>query len=100
MKMSSGVITMNDGQKQTINHVYHMLRDMLDGNNGWYSFNLDKATQIKHMLWYLETNFPKDMLKHEMGDRGFLYEDEDEDEEQLSSFDGLLDPVEGDEDDS
>ena len=52
---------MDNGQKQTINHVYHTLRDMLSKT----MTNLDKATQIKHMLWYLETNFPKDMLKHE-----------------------------------
>jgi hypothetical protein len=100
---------MDDGQKQTINHVYHTLRDMLDGNNGWHSFNLDKATQIKHMLWYLETNFPKDMLEHEMGDRGFLDEDAIWHEEQLRAFENEggtyseqlqddLEPIEGDED--
>jgi hypothetical protein len=29
-------------------------------------------TDLKSMIWYLETNFPPDMLAHEMGDRGFL----------------------------
>ena len=92
---------MDDGQKQTINHIYHFLRDLLDKyENGTFLSNGRKPCKVgvESMIWYLETNFPKDMLKHEMGDRGFLYEDEDEDEEQLSSFDGLLDPVEGDED--
>ena len=78
---------MDDGQKQTINHVYHTLRDMLSKT----MTNLDTATNIKHMLWYLETNFPKDMLEHEMGDRHPLYPPwEDEDaiwhEEQLRAF--------------
>ena len=89
---------MDDGQKQTINHIYHFLRDLLDKyENGTFLSNGRKPCKVgvESMIWYLETNFPKDMLEHEMGDRGFL----DEDEEQLSSFDGLLDPVEGDEDD-
>ena len=78
---------MDDGKKQTINHVYHTLRDMLSKT----MTNLDTATNIKHMLWYLETNFPKDMLKHEMGDRHSLYPPwEDQDaiwhEEQLRAF--------------
>ena len=74
---------MDDGQKQTVNHIYHTLRDMLNKTMTYQ----DTVAEIKHMLWYLETNFPKDMLKHEMGDRHPLYppnlssvEGEDKDE--------------------
>ena len=66
---------MNDGQKQTINHIYHSLRDLLYKYEiGFYQCNGRKPddTNLKSMIWYLETNFPKDMLEHEMGDRGFL----------------------------
>ena len=57
---------MNDGQKQTINHIYHTLRDMLTHNPALWITNT--TPDIKHMIWYLESNFPKDMLKHEMGE--------------------------------
>ena len=62
---------MNDGQKQTVNHIYHFLKDMLYKYEiGFYQCNGRKQddTNLKSMIWYLETNFPKDMLKHEMGD--------------------------------
>ena len=68
---------MDDGQKQTINHIYHTLRDMLTHNPALWITNT--TPDIKHMIWYLETNFPKDMLEHEMGDRGLLI-DKDKDE--------------------
>ena len=61
---------MNDGQKQTVNHIYHFLKDLLDKYEiGFYQCNGRKPddTDLKSMIWYLETNFPKDMLKHEMG---------------------------------
>ena len=77
---------MDDGQKQTINHIYHFLRNLLDEYDmGFFLCNGRKPSQtdLKSMIWYLETNFPKDMLEHEMGDRGLLI---DEDEEQLRSF--------------
>ena len=73
---------MDDGQKQTINHVYHFLRDLLDKyENGTFLSNGRKPCKVgvESMIWYLETNFPKGMLEHEMGDRGLLIED-DEDE--------------------
>jgi len=74
---------MDDGQKQTINHIYHTLRDFLSNNPATNQARwIAKTTpDIKHMIWYLETNFSKDILKHEMGDRHPLYppwEDEDE----------------------
>ena len=79
---------MDDGQKQTINHIYHTLRDMLTHNPALWITNT--TPDIKHMIWYLETNFPKDMLEHEMGDRGFLtYSEHMQDD---------LEPIEGDED--
>jgi hypothetical protein len=75
---------MDDGQKQTINHVYHFLRDLVDGgSHPIQRESIQWEIDIKHMIWYLETNFPKDMLEHEMGDRGFLI---DEDEQQLMIF--------------
>ena len=112
---------MDDGQKQTINHIYHFLRDLLDKyENGTFLSNGIKPsdTDIKHMIWYLETNFPKDMLEHEMGDRHPLYavhlpplEDEDAiwHEEQLRAFENEggtysekmqdnLEPIEDDKD--
>ena len=69
---------MDDGQKQTINHVYHFLRDLLDKyENGTFLSNGRKPCKVgvESMIWYLETNFPKDMLEHEMGDRGLLIDD-------------------------
>ena len=60
---------MNDGQKQTVNHVYHFLKDLLYKYEiGFYQCNGRKPddTDLKSMIWYLETNFSKDMLKHEM----------------------------------
>ena len=89
---------MNDGQKQTVNHIYHFLRDLLyKYDTGDFLCNGMKPSQtdLKSMIWYLETNFPKDMLEHEMGDRGFLTYSEkmqddlepiDKDEEQLRAF--------------
>ena len=62
---------MDDGQKQTINHIYHFLRDLLDKyENGTFLSNGRKPCKVgvESMIWYLETNFPKDMIKHEMGD--------------------------------
>ena len=82
---------MNDGQKQTVNHVYHFLRDLLDKyENGTFLSNGRKPCKVgvESMIWYLETNFPKDMLEHEMGDRGFLtYSEKMQDD---------LEPIEGD----
>ena len=74
---------MDDEQKQTINHIYHTLRDMLTHNPALW---ITKTTpDIKHMIWYLETNFPKDMLKHEMGDRHPLYPSwEDEEDKTIN----------------
>ena len=60
---------MNDGQKQTVNHVYHFLKDLLHKYEiGFYQCNGRKPddTDLKSMIWYLETNFSKDILKHEM----------------------------------
>ena len=60
---------MNDRQKQTVNHVYHFLKDLLYKYEiGFYQCNGRKPddTDLKSMIWYLETNFPEDMLKHEM----------------------------------
>ena len=62
---------MDDGQKQTINHVYHFLKNLkYHYDIGSYLCNGRKPndTNLKSMIWYLETNFPKDMLKHEMGE--------------------------------
>ena len=62
---------MDDGQKQTINHIYYFLRDLHDKyENGTFLSNGRKPCQVgvESMIWYLETNFPKDMLKHEMGE--------------------------------
>ena len=98
---------MDDGQKQTVNHIYHTLRDMLTHNPALWITNT--TPDIKHMIWYLETNFPKDMLEHEMGDRGYLDEDAIWHEEQLRAFENEggtyseqlqddLEPIEGDED--
>ena len=77
---------MDDGQKQTINHVYYFLRDLLHKYEmGFFLCNGRKPSDIdlKSMIWYLETNFPEDMLEHEMGDMGFLI-DEDEDSSTYS----------------
>jgi len=82
---------MNDGQKQTVNHIYHFLRDLLDKyENGTFLSNGRKPSDVdlKSMLWYLETNFPKDMLKHEMG----------EDESYSEQMQDDLEPIEGNED--
>ena len=103
---------MDDGQKQTINHIYHFLRDLLDKyENGTFLSNGRKPCKVgvESMIWYLETNFPKDMLEHEMGDRGFLDEDAIWHEEQLRAFENEggtysekmqdnLEPIEDDED--
>ncbi len=106
---------MDDGQKQTINHIYHFLRDLLyKYDTGDFLCNGMKPSQtdLKSMIWYLETNFPKDMLEHEMGDRHPLYAvhlPPWEDEEQLRAFENEggtysekmqdnLEPIEGDED--
>ena len=65
---------MDDGQKQTINHVYHFLKNLkYHYDIGSYLCNGRKPndTDLKSMIWYLETNFPKDMLRHEMGDMSF-----------------------------
>ena len=84
---------MNDGQKQTVNHIYHFLRDLLyKYDTGDFLCNGMKPSQtdLKSMIWYLETNFPPDMLAHEMGDRGFLtYSEKMQDD---------LEPIEDDED--
>ena len=59
---------MNDGQKKTINHIYHFLRDLLyKYDTGDFLCNGMKPSQtdLKSMIRYLETNFPKDMLEHE-----------------------------------
>ena len=82
---------MNNGQKQTINHVYHFLRDLLDKyENGTFLSNGRKPCKVgvESMIWYLETNFPKDMLKHEMG----------EDESYSEQMQDDLEPIEGNED--
>lgn len=82
---------MDDGQKQTVNHVYHFLRDLLRKYDiGFYQCNGRKPNDIdlKSMIWYLETNFPKDMLKHEMG-KDETYSEQMQDE---------LEPIGGDED--
>ena len=66
---------MNDEQKQAINMVHFFLTDLkYHYDIGSYLCNGRKPndTNLKSMIWYLETNFPKDMLEHEMGDRGFL----------------------------
>ena len=60
---------MDDGQKQTINHVYHFLKDLkYHYDIGSYLCNGRKPndTDLKSMIWYLESNFPKDILEHEM----------------------------------
>ena len=88
---------MNDGQKQTVNHIYHFLRDLLDKyENGTFLSNGRKPCKVgvESMIWYLETNFPKDMLEHEMGDRGFLNEDETYSEKMQDD----LEPIEDDKD--
>ena len=82
---------MDDGQKQTVNHIYHFLRDLLDKyENGTFLSNGRKPsdTDLKSMIWYLETNFPKDMLKHEMG----------EDETYSEKMQDNLEPIEDNED--
>ena len=59
---------MDDGQKQTVNHIYHFLRDLLyKYDTGDFLCNGMKPSQtdLKSMIRYLETNFPKDMLEHE-----------------------------------
>ena len=87
---------MDDGQKQTVNHIYHFLRDLLyKYDTGDFLCNGMKPSQtdLKHMIWYLETNFPKDMLEHEMGDRGFLI---DEDETYSEQMQDNLEPIEDD----
>jgi len=87
---------MDDGQKQTINHIYYFLKDLLYKYEiGFYQCNGRKPddTNLKSMIWYLETNFPKDMLKHEMG--------EDESRYPISYSEKMqddLEPIEGDED--
>ena len=87
---------MNDGQKQTVNHVYHFLKNLkYHYDIGSYLCNGRKPndTNLKSMIWYLETNFPKDMLKHEMG--------EDESRYPISYSEKMqddLEPIEGDED--
>ena len=84
---------MDDGQKQTVNHIYHFLRDLHDKyENGTFLSNGRKPsdTDLKSMIWYLETNFPKDMLKHEMG----------EDESYSEQMQDNLEPIGGDEDGS
>ena len=80
---------MDDGQKQTINHVYHFLRDLVDGgSHPIQRESIQWEIDIKHMIWYLETNFPKDMLKHEMG----------EDETYSEKMQDNLEPIEDNED--
>ena len=82
---------MNDGQKQTVNHVYHFLKNLkYHYDIGSYLCNGRKPsdTDLKSMIWYLETNFPKDMLKHEMG----------EDESYSEQMQDDLEPIEGNED--
>ena len=62
---------MDDGQKQTVNHVYHFLKDLkYHYDIGTFLSNGRKPddTNLKSMIWYLETNFSKDMLEDEMGD--------------------------------
>ena len=75
---------MNDGQKQTVNHIYHFLRDLLyKYDTGDFLCNGMKPSQtdLKSMIRYLETNFPKDLLEHEMGDEDAIWH-----EEQLRAF--------------
>ena len=52
---------MNDGQKQTINYIYHFLKDQLHRHP-------PNDRDIRNMVWYLEANFPWDILKHEIED--------------------------------
>ena len=62
---------MNDEQKRAINMVHFYLTNLkYHYDIGSYLCNGRKPndTNLKSMIWYLETNFPKDMLKHEMGE--------------------------------